>query len=142
MPVGYCALRFWSQQAYVKSSNTEIVDNFGVDLALSSDGNTLAVSSDLEDSSATGINGEQANNSAADSGAVYMFMRVSGIWSQQAYLKATNTGVGDNFGINPAISDDGNTLALGAPGEDSVATGVGGDQTDNTGSNVGAVYLY
>jgi hypothetical protein len=40
-----------------------------------------------------------------------------------------------------ALSADGNTLAVGATGENSNATGIGGDQTNNSAS-AGAVYLY
>jgi hypothetical protein len=41
-----------------------------------------------------------------------------------------------------ALSGDGNTLAVGANGEDSNATGIGGDQVDNSAPFAGAVYLY
>jgi len=58
---------------YVKASNTEANDNFGYSVALSSDGNTLAVGAQQEDSSATGINGNETDNSAASSGAVYLY---------------------------------------------------------------------
>ncbi|MDH4247114.1 MAG: hypothetical protein OEW39_04790 [Deltaproteobacteria bacterium] len=34
------------------------------------------------------------------------------------------------------------TLAVGAYGEDSTATGIGGNQGDNTAATAGAVYLY
>ena len=46
-------------------------DGFGESVALS--GDTLAVGSTGEDSAATGIDGDQADNSAEDSGAVYAF---------------------------------------------------------------------
>ncbi len=49
----------WSQQAYIKASNTDAQDNFGNAVALS--GDTLAVSAFLEDSAATGIDGAQSN---------------------------------------------------------------------------------
>ena len=41
-----------------------------------------------------------------------------------------------------ALSDDGDTLAVGASLEASAATGVGGDQDDNFAPGAGAVYLY
>ena len=44
------------------------------------------------------MNGDQSNNSASDSGAAYVFVRSGTSWSQQAYLKASNTGAGDRFG--------------------------------------------
>lgn len=40
--------------------------------------------------------------------------------AQQAYLKASNTGVGDQFGWSVAVSGD--TVVVGALGEDSSAT--------------------
>jgi hypothetical protein len=131
----------WSPQAYVKASNTEGGDFFGWSVALSADGNTLAVGATNENSNATGIGGDQTNNSASQSGAVYVFSRSGSTWSQQAYVKASNTGAFDSFGASVALSADGNTLAVGAPSEDSNATGIGGDQTNNSASNAGAVYL-
>jgi len=136
----------WSQQAYVKASNTGSGDHFGWRVALAADGNTLAVGAPLEDSSATGINGSQANEAGADSGAVYVYTRSgTGVWSQQAYVKASNTGFGDRFGSTLAlVGNDGSTLtlAVGAPFEDSSATGIDGNQSDEAGSDSGAVYVY
>jgi hypothetical protein len=132
----------WNQQAYVKASNTGVDDQFGWSMALSGDGSTLAVGTYLEDSSATGIDGSQADNSASNSGAAYVFERSGGAWRQQAYVKASNTGVGDEFGWSVALSADSATLAVGAPREDSNATGIDGNQADNSATNSGAVYLY
>ena len=129
----------WSQQAYLKASNTEASDNFGYSVALS--GSTLAVGATGEDSNATGVNSSgQANNSANSSGAVYLFTRGGGTWTQQAYLKASNTGASNLFGSSVALSGD--TLAVGATGEDSNATGVNGSQADNSANFSGAVYLF
>jgi len=132
----------WSQQAYVKASNTEGTDMFGYSVALSGDGSTLAVSADGESSNATGINGNQADNSAVSAGAVYVFTRSAGVWSQQAYVKASNTDADDHFGLAVALSGDGNTLAVGAFGEDSNATGINGNQADNSAAGAGAVYVF
>ncbi len=132
----------WSQQAYIKASNTEAGDQFGYSVALSGDGNTLAVGANREDSNATAVGGNQADNSATDSGAVYVFTRSGVTWSQQAYIKASNPGATDEFGFSVALSADGSTLAVGAPYEDSSALGVGGTQGDNSASNAGAVYVF
>jgi hypothetical protein len=132
----------WSQQAYVKASNTGAGDFFGVSVALSADGSTLAVGAFIEASNATGLNGNQADNSAGNSGAVYVYTRSGGTWSQQAYVKASNTGAGDSFGVSVALSADGSTLAVGARNEDSNATGLNGNQADNSAGDSGAVYLY
>jgi FG-GAP repeat protein len=128
----------WSQQAYLKASNTDAGDDFGFSVAVS--GNTVVVGAPLEASSATGINGDQSNNSAASAGAAYVFVRNGSIWSQQAYLKASNTDGGDGFGQSVAISSD--TVLVGAISEASNATGVNGDQTNNSARNAGAAYVF
>src|SRR5262249_30824249 len=129
-------------QAYVKASNTGSNDEFGYLVTLSADGNTLAVGADGEASSATGINGNQSDNSWSDAGAVYVFVRSAGVWTQQAYVKASNTAAIDYFGSALALSGDGNTLAAGAYAEDSSATGINGNQADNSLSSAGAVYVF
>ena len=129
----------WSQQAYVKASNTDAVDQFGSEVALS--GDTLVVSATREDSAATGIGGDQDDNGAPDAGAVYVFTRDGAeAWSQQAYIKASNAETVDAFGFSLALAGD--TLAVGANFEDSVATGVDGNEDDNSASNAGAVYVF
>lgn len=197
----------WSQQAYIKASNTAQGDGFGGSVVL--DGDTLAVGAGSEDSAATGIDGNQLDNNASASGAVYVFTRdgadtwsqqayikpsispvgysfrgvalsgdtlavgafgdrsaATGIdadqtqcclasqsgaaylftrngvrgWSQLSYIKASNAGTSDKFGV-VALGDDG-TLVVGAPGESSAASGVGGDQTDDSAKDAGAVYIF
>src|SRR6185295_4469721 len=111
----------------------------------SRDGNTLAVAAVFEDSAAKGINKDQADNSVDESGAVYVFTRTGNVWTQQAYIKASNTGEkddGDTFGYAIALSDDGATLAVGAPSEDSSATGINGREDDNSAPGAGAVYVF
>ena len=123
---------------YLKASNSERDDAFGQDVALSGDGYTLAVSSWSEDSNATGVNGDQANNLSQRSGAVYVFRRRGNAWNQEAYLKAgTNQpelGFGSAFEHDhdgTVLSADGSILAAGAPRE--VVNGVEG---------AGAVYVF
>ena len=132
----------WTAQAYLKASNANANDWFGFAVALSGDGRALAVSANREGSGARGINGDNTNNAEIDSGAVYFFVRHAEAWIQQAYVKASNTGVGDGFGGSVGLSDDGNTLAVGAARESSNATGLGGDQSDNSIEWAGAVYIY
>jgi hypothetical protein len=132
----------WTQQAYVKASNTGVDDYFGGAVSLSADGNTLAVGARGESSNATGIDGDQADNSALGSGAVYVFTRSGSTWTQQAYVKASNTENSDRFGSLVSLSADGNTLAVGAVGESSNATGIDGNQADNSASWSGAVYVF
>lgn len=135
----------WVQQAYVKASNPGQSDMFGLSLALSGDGNTLAVAAPWESSAATSVNGDQNDNSIPQAGAVYVFTRAGDGWSQHAYIKASNTGRlgdGDQFGFSVALSGDGNTLAVGSVSEDSSAAGVNGVEADDSASATGAVYVF
>ena len=103
-----------AQQAYLKASNTGAGDYFG--------------------------------HSVAVSGAAYIFVRNGTTWRQQAYLKASNAGgstamdYGDDFGRSVAVSGD--TEVVGAPGEDSNASGLQGNQSDNSATNSGAAYVF
>src|SRR5258708_514370 len=81
--------------AYIKASNAKKDDQFGYTVALSADGNTMAVGTTAEDSAAKGINGNQADHFALNAGAVYVFNRSGGNWVQQAYVKASNSNAGD-----------------------------------------------
>ena len=128
----------WSQQAYLKASNTDAGDSFGRHLALY--GDTLAVGANAESSGATGIDGDETDNDAAASGAVYVFTRGEDQWTQQAYIKASNTDPGDFFGLSVALAEK--TLAVGARSEASAATGISGGQADNNAPDSGAVYVF
>jgi hypothetical protein len=128
----------WSQQAYLKASNTGADDYFGYSVAVA--GDTVIVGAMGESSNATGVNGNQADNSAPSAGSAYVFVRSAGAWTQQAYLKASNTGVEDFFGWSVALSGD--TAVIGAWGEDSNASGVNGNQNDNSAPSSGAAYVF
>lgn len=58
------------------------------------------------------------------------------------YFKASNTSERAFFGYSVLLSADGNRLVVGAIGEDSNATGVGGSQNDNSVGNSGAAYVF
>ena len=75
-------------------------------------GDTVVVGAYGEDSNATGVDGNQTDNSARNSGAAYVFARSGTTWTQQAYLKASNTGAADWFGQSVAVSGD--TVVVGA----------------------------
>lgn len=129
----------WEQQAYLKASNTEADDQFGYSVAIS--GDTIAVGALYEASSDAGVNGNENDNGAPYSGAVYVYVRsASGIWSKQAYLKASNAEDGDFFGHSVAISRD--TIVVGAHQERSNATEVNGNQFDNSAPEAGAAYVF
>ena len=137
---------------YVKADNTPTDRNgnqFGNALSISKDGSTLAVAAPFEDSNYNGIiNGpggarQDVTLGSGNYGAVYVFTKdKSGNWSQQAYIKASNTGAGDEFGKALSLSGAGNILAVGAGNEASIARGIGGVQGYNSAQKAGAAYLY
>jgi hypothetical protein len=131
----------WSQQAYLKASNTDANDFFGHSVSISGHGDTVLVGAEGEASSTTGVNGDESDNGAPGSGAAYVFVRdQNGVWTQQAYLKASNTDQHDRFASSVASSGD--TVVIGANGEDSRSRGVNGDQDDDTADESGAAYVF
>ncbi len=141
----------WIQQAYIKASNTEALDELGIGkilnsdffpnpttISLSNDGNTLAIAALSENSS---DRNNQNDNIAIDSGAVYIFTRNNALWSQQDYIKAENIHINANFGSSLELNSNGNTLAIGAPKEKSSAKGYNGNQV-NAEFESGAAYLF
>jgi hypothetical protein len=120
----------WVQQPYLKSSNADAGDQFGL-VTLS--GDTLVVGAVTENSSAFG---GAADNSAPDAGAAYVFIRSNGVWIQQPYLKASNANANDQFGW---VGFSGDTLITGAFGEGSSALG---GEADNNTPDAGAGYVY
>ncbi|MEE9303180.1 MAG: FG-GAP repeat protein, partial [Thiotrichaceae bacterium] len=129
----------WSQQAYLKASNTEVNDQFGFSVAIASD--IVVVGAFDEDSNAIGIDGDQSDNTSSNAGAAYVFIRsTADAWSQLAYFKASNTDENDQFGGSVAIAGD--TVVIGAPGEASNAIGIDSDQSDNSAVQAGATYVF
>ena len=128
----------WTEQAFLKASNPGFNDGLGWSVDVS--GDTLVAGAHQESSNATGVNGDETNDLASQSGAAYVFTRSGSVWGQQAYLKASNTDSSDKFGESVAI--DGDTIIVGAYQEDSAATGVNGDDTDNSASLAGAAYVF
>jgi hypothetical protein len=136
----------WSQEAYLKAANADASDRFGEAVTIS--GDTLAVAAVGEGSNQTTItNGTAASsdNSLVGAGAVYIYRRSGSIWSPEAYVKAANAGPGfyDEFGSSISLSGD--TLVVGATGEDSnqvTITNGTGASADNSLSDSGAVYIY
>jgi hypothetical protein len=140
----------WTQQAYIKASNTGEAgvgdqfgdgDQFGFSIGLSANGNTLAVGAIGEDSGAKGINGDQNDNSQMGSGAVYVYTRTANTWSQQAYIKPSNTDANDLFGYSVGLSADGNTLAASSYDEDGSSRQVNGPM-DKGRRGSGAIFVF
>src|SRR5258705_2349056 len=126
------------QVAYIKASNAEAYDHLadgggnqghsGNSVALSADGNTMAVVAPYESSAAKGVNGNQNDNSTYASGAVYVFTRQGDAWTQQAYVKASNPGLGDHLAASFVLSRDGNTMAVAAPRQASATRALDGNR--------------
>ncbi|MDX9740195.1 MAG: cadherin-like beta sandwich domain-containing protein [Gammaproteobacteria bacterium] len=127
-----------AERRYLKASNADRNDLFGY--ALAADGDLLAVGAYLEGSYAGGVNGDQTDNSAEGSGAVYVFSRHGNDWVQQAYLKGLANGGGQQFGRTLALS--GNTLAVGAPFDRHGGSGIDPAPAEGPAPDSGAVHLF
>ena len=145
---------------YFKAPGASAGELFGLNVALSADGATLAVGAPGNDSSVAGVfapgdTGYQAapsSGGAFDSGAVTVYSRTGAVWNVEAFVKAPVAGAFDDFGSSVALSGDGGTLAVGSPDEASASTGTfapsdvpGSDYQLALASNVassGAAYVY
>ena len=116
----------WRQAAYLKADRPTMQGRFGAAVAVS--GDTVVV-------------GEPQSSTAVGSGgAVHVFERSGGTWRESVRLEATHPGEVDGFG--EALALNGDLLAVGAPGEDSAARGIGGDPSSDGAQESGAVYIF
>ena len=126
----------WSEQAYIKASNTDEDDGFGTSVAIS--GDTLVIGAPDEES---GIPGVQSDNTTRRAGAAYVFTRTGTTWTQEAYLKAPDPDIDDDFGASVAVS--GGLIAVAAHRDDSGGVGVNsGLEADNSLWRSGAVHVF
>jgi len=132
---------------YFKASNPAARDQFGEGLAMSADGQLLAVGAPSEDGLNEGID-STPNRGAADTdvGAVYVFHRGAAGWVQEAYLKPAKAMPGAWFGFRLALAcpaNNGCTLLVGSPQDSSTGSGVG-TQPDTSSSiaSSGAVHMF
>jgi len=133
----------WAEQStLVEAPHPDYGDGL-CPVALSADAQVLIVGAAGEDSGATDLGGDQLDNSAMSSGAVYLFRDV-GIshFHFDEYLKASNTGANDLLRWKVAVSGTGTTVAVAAIGEASSSPGIIGDQSDDAMADAGAVYVY
>ena len=77
-------------------------------------------------------------------GAVYLYQRnpSTNSWALRNVVKSANPGFRDSFGGSISLSASGRTLAVGAPDENSNATGIDGVRANEDAPNAGAAYLY
>ena len=76
------------------------------------------------------IGAYQDDDNSQDSGAAYIFTRSAGVWSQTVKLTASDGGAYDNFGISVAV--DGDTVVIGASGDDDNGVDSGSDGDKRT----------
>ena len=133
----------WTQEAYIKPSNSGAGDSFGVSVSIS--GNLMAVGATGEDSNQSTItNGSTAssNNDLSNSGAVYIFERTDSGWVQKAYIKPPNPDVNDYFGRS--VSLNGKTLLVTSRDDSNQTTITNGTTAsdDNSNADSGAAYVF
>ncbi|MEX1024094.1 MAG: hypothetical protein WD226_03365 [Planctomycetota bacterium] len=126
----------WSQQTYIKSSNSTWNDKFGYSVALQGDRLFVAAIGECYDLSdpvpTVGI------TALGCGGAVFAFERSNSTWAETAYIRASNFA--DGFGIS--VGYDGSTLVVGAPSESVGTLGVDAPQTGPTFTDAGAAYVF
>ncbi len=97
----------WTQQAYLKASSTG-ADQFGG--AVATTGTTAVVGAIFEDSNATGVNGNGADNSASNAGAAYVFDLTA--WTDLGSGLAGVSGVPKLVGTGTLVVGSAGALAL------------------------------
>ena len=95
----------WTQRAKIQASDKQSDDYFGMSVAISGDGNTAIV----------GANEEATGGTSA--GAAYIYTRSGNSWTQRSRVQASDKQAYDYFGQFVALSENGNTAIVGAPGE-------------------------
>ena len=98
----------WSQQQKLQPAGIDDGDYFGNSVDISNDGNIIVVGHQYDDVGGT------------NSGSAYIFTRSGSTWTQRIKLAASNAAGGNQFGHSVAISGDGGTVIIGAPGKTSV----------------------
>jgi len=107
----------WQETAKLTANDGQVGEEFGTSVTISN--NTIAVSPRHDD------------DRGADSGSVYIFQKINGVWTQVYKLTAIDGKAGDVFGKRVVI--DGDTLAVSAFQDDNEVPPV---------PDSGSVYLY
>ncbi len=94
----------WAQTAELTAAGGASGDTFGDSVAVTPDGTTALIGASGRDS---------------QTGAAYVFTRTRTGWQQASELTAAGGASGDGFGDSVAVTADGATALIGAPGRDS-----------------------
>ncbi|WP_277543289.1 hypothetical protein [Haloarcula laminariae] len=98
---------WWSQQVKLTPDDGDSDDSFGGSVTLSSDGSTALI----------GASGDEDPN-GDNAGSAYVFGSSGGLRTQQAKLAPDDGDSDDAFGFSVALSSDGSTALIGAPGDE------------------------
>lgn len=120
----------WAFDQVIEPDALQPLQLFGASIDL--EGDTLVVGSPQLAQDVSGI--------FSTAGGVYVFTRSGSGWTQQTIITPANIGIGDGFGA--AVALYGNTLVISSPGEDSIATGVNGNENDDSTRDSGAAYIF
>jgi hypothetical protein len=96
----------WQRQTRLTAADGAANDSFGVSVALSNDGKTALI----------GAFGKTVGSNERR-GAAYVFERNGSTWQQQTQLTAADGAANDSFGFSVALSSNGKTAVIGAPGK-------------------------
>ena len=103
----------WTQQQKLHASDPAASDAFGFSVALNADATIALIGAYVDDDTAT------------DSGSVYVFTRVGTVWTQQQKLHASDPAASDYFGYSVALNADATIALIGATGDDDTANASG-----------------
>ncbi len=106
----------WTQRASLTASDADWYDEFGSSVSIS--GDTVIVGAQSDD-----------HSGLMSAGSAYVFVRVGGVWTEQAKLTASDAATADGFGASVSISGD--TAIVGANQDDHAG-----------GSNAGSAYIF
>jgi hypothetical protein len=128
----------WYQAAYVKAPDTHRIDHFGYAIALSHDGQTLAVGAPNQDADK-----RSHGNKGRAAGGVYIYKHApDGTWRYSAMIQAPHQYAKDCFGYSLTLNANGSVLAVGAPFNDADPQGIRHKKVKDETINSGVVYLF
>jgi len=110
-------------------------ESISQDVTISADGQTLAIR-------ATRSEPTEELRRQPFLGSVYIYTLNAGVWQQQARVVPNIRDIGDFFGAAIRLSRDGTVLAVGAQNEESAASGINGDASDDSLFGAGAAYIF
>ena len=100
----------WVQEASLTATDAAVSDGFGLPVAISSNGDRIAIGASAANISST-----------LDAGKVYIYVRSGSIWTQEAVITASDFTANDSFGIVLTINSNCDKIVIGTY-EDSNST--------------------